>query len=97
MAAMVATKTIESDAFSPWGLNYAQTVHFAGFCSILYVFQKRAKKSHGVYLVTIATDFRQKGTCEKKYKQTKKKRNQNRPSFKAPHSLRLSESLASYR
>ena len=37
------------------------------------------------YLVTIATDFRQKGTCEKKYKQTKKKRNQNRPSFKAPH------------
>ena len=49
------------------------------------------------YLVTIATDFRQKGTCEKKYKQTKKKRNQNRPSFKAPHSLRLSESLASYR
>lgn len=48
------------------------------------------------YLVTIATDFRQKGTCEKKYKQTKKKRNQNRPRFKAPHSLRSSESLASY-
>lgn len=48
------------------------------------------------YLVTIATDFRQKGTCEKKYKQTKKKRNQNRPRFKAPHSLRSSESSASY-
>ena len=76
MAAMVATKTIESDAFSPWGLNYAQTVHFAGFCSILYVFQKRAKKSHGVYLVTIATDFRQRVPIQtdkekKKSEQTK--------------------------
>ena len=49
------------------------------------------------YLVTIATDFRQRGTCEKKNrKQTKTKRKQNRPSFKAPHSLRSSESLASY-
>ena len=66
---------------SPWGLNYAQTVHFAGFSSILYVFQKRGKSHMASYLVTIATDFRQKGTCEKRYKQTKKKRNQNRPSF----------------
>ena len=64
---------------------------------LFYTFFKKGGKSHmASYLVTIATDFRQKGTCEKKYKQTKKKRNQNRPSFKAPHSLRSSESLASY-
>ena len=81
---------------SPWGLNYAQTVHFAGFCSILHVFQKRAKKSHGVISRYYSNRFSPKGYLRKKYKQTKKKRNQNRPSFKALHSLRSSESLASY-
>ena len=36
------------------------------------------------YLVAIATDFRQKGTCEKKYKQTKKKEIRTDQALKLP-------------
>ena len=62
-----------------------------------YTFFKKGRKSHmASYLVTIATDFRKKCACEKKSKQTKKRKTQNRPRRKAPHSLRSSESLASY-
>ena len=59
---------------SLWGLNYAQTVHFAGFCSILYVFQKRAKKSHGVISRYYNNRFSPKRVPAKKKTQTDKEK-----------------------
>ena len=42
---------------------------------LFYTFFKKGGKSHmASYLVTIATDFRQKGTCEKKIQTDKEKK-----------------------
>ena len=67
------------------------------FCRFLFYlirFSKKGEKSHDVISRYYSNRFSPKRVpAKKKHKQTKKKRSQNRLSFKAPHSLRSSESL----
>ena len=50
-------------------------VIFLVFALSYTFFQKTAKSHMTSYLVTIATDFRQKGTCGKKIQTDKEKKN----------------------
>lgn len=50
-----------------------------------YSFFKKGRKSHmASYLVTIATDFRQKGTCEKNMNRQRKKEIRTDQALKLP-------------